>query len=84
MSERPPVVPERPPALLPDESPIPPPPQRSGCLTAFMVVAGLFLLLPGLCFLQFGGANAAGGIGAAFILVALTLIIGALARATRG
>ena len=34
-----------------------PPPQRSGCLTALMVVTGIILLLPGLCslFLVFGG-----------------------------
>ncbi|MCA1400664.1 hypothetical protein [Bradyrhizobium sp. BRP56] len=33
-----------------------PPPQspRSGCATAFMVVFGLILLLPGLCALLFG------------------------------
>lgn len=43
---------------LPDPSeppPIPPsapPPRRDGCLTALMVVAGLILLLPGLCVLM--------------------------------
>jgi hypothetical protein len=26
-----------------------PPSQRNGCLTAFLVIAGLVLLLPGLC-----------------------------------
>jgi hypothetical protein len=30
------------------------PPPRSGCLTAFMVIAGIILLLPGLCALVFG------------------------------
>jgi hypothetical protein len=44
--------------------PLPPPPisprpaeQRSGCLTAIMVVTGIILLLPGLCslFFVFGG-----------------------------
>jgi hypothetical protein len=36
--------------------PIPPraPPPRGGCLTAFMVVAGVILLLPGVCALIFG------------------------------
>lgn len=29
-------------------------PPRSGCLTAFMVIAGIILLLPGLCALVFG------------------------------
>jgi len=33
------------------------PPQRSGCLTALMIVIGIILLLPGLCslFFIFGG-----------------------------
>jgi hypothetical protein len=30
------------------------PAQRSGCLTAFMILAGLILLLPGLCAVIFG------------------------------
>lgn len=36
---------------------LPPPAQRSGCLTALMVVIGIILLLPGLCslFFIFGG-----------------------------
>ena len=41
------------------ESPPPPPQlpqreQRSGCLTAIMVIVGLILLLPGLCAVIFG------------------------------
>jgi hypothetical protein len=32
-----------------------PPPPRNGCLTAFMFLAGIILLLPGLCALIFGG-----------------------------
>jgi hypothetical protein len=42
-------------------SPAPPPQQRSGCLTAFMVVVGIILLLPGLCALIFGAASLSGG-----------------------
>jgi len=34
--------------------PPPPPAQRNGCLTAIMVVAGLIMLLPGLCAIIFG------------------------------
>jgi hypothetical protein len=45
-----------------------------------MGVFGILLLLPGVCFLQFG----AGGIGAILCLVAVLLIIGAIARAARG
>jgi len=33
-----------------------PPPQRNGCATAFMVIVGIILLLPGLCALIFAGA----------------------------
>jgi hypothetical protein len=41
------------------EPPVPPPPApppepRNGCLTAFMVIAGIIMLLPGLCALIFG------------------------------
>ena len=44
MSERPPIVP----SLPPDSPPPPgPPPERSGCATAFMLVVGIFLLIPG-------------------------------------
>ena len=41
----------------PQAAPPAPAPQRSGCLTALMVVIGIILLLPGLCslFLAFGG-----------------------------
>jgi uncharacterized membrane protein HdeD (DUF308 family) len=46
----------------PEPSPVAPPssesaPQRSGCLTAFMAVSGVILLLPGLCALLFGGLS---------------------------
>ncbi|MBR0711356.1 hypothetical protein [Bradyrhizobium liaoningense] len=47
------------------ETPPPPPPvtppPRNGCLTALMVVAGIVLLLPGLCALLFGGASVIDG-----------------------
>jgi hypothetical protein len=45
--EPPPPPPSVPPGPLP-------PAQRSGCLTAFMLLAGLILLLPGLCAILFG------------------------------
>ena len=50
-----------------DSSPSPPavPPQnqqqRSGCLTALMAIAGIFMLLPGLCALLFGGMSVVEG-----------------------
>ncbi|GKQ53918.1 hypothetical protein [Bradyrhizobium sp. Ce-3] len=50
MSEtNPPPVPP-----VPAQPPPPLPPPRSGCATAFMVLFGLILLLPGLCALLFG------------------------------
>ena len=36
-----------------DRPPPPSPQQRSGCATAFMVIIGIILLLPGLCALFF-------------------------------
>jgi hypothetical protein len=38
----------------PPTGPLPPPP-RSGWMTAFMVIIGIILLLPGLCALIFAG-----------------------------
>jgi hypothetical protein len=45
------TVPETPPPAPPQ---LPPPAQRSGCLTALMAIAGLIMLLPGLCAIIFG------------------------------
>ncbi len=48
---------DTPPPVLP---PVPTPEQaRSGCMTAFMVIAGIILLLPGLCSLFFVFAGVA-------------------------
>jgi hypothetical protein len=47
----PPAMPEAPPPVPP------PPPKRDGCLTVFMVLVGLILLLPGLCAIIFGVSN---------------------------
>ncbi|PDT89595.1 hypothetical protein CO669_15055 [Bradyrhizobium sp. Y36] len=41
--------------------PPPPPVPRSGCLTAFMAISGIILLLPGLCALLFGGISISDG-----------------------
>ena len=46
---------ETPPPPPPYEYRPPPPEPRSGCLTAFMILVGIVLLLPGLCALLFGG-----------------------------
>jgi len=44
-------------SVPPTLPPSPAPPPRNGCLTAFMVVAGIVMLLPGLCALIFGFAS---------------------------
>lgn len=57
------------------------PPQRSGCATAFMVVGGLLLLLPGMCFLAVGG-NSSGLalIGLVLLCAAAALLLSAAIR----
>jgi len=51
------TVPESPP---PEPPQLPPPAQRHGCLTALMVIAGLIMLLPGLCAIIFGVGSLTG------------------------
>jgi hypothetical protein len=53
-AESPPPTPDLP--SVPPPAGMPPPP-RSGCLTAFMVIVGVVLLLPGLCALVFGAGS---------------------------
>jgi hypothetical protein len=69
--DTPPTRPAPPPAL---------PPQRNGCLTAFMVIGGVILLLPGLCALIFGiGSLTSGGLdGGIMPFVLLGLMVGAV------
>jgi hypothetical protein len=52
-SATPPALPSIPPPIG-TPPPGPPLPQRSGCATAFMVLFGVVMLLPGLCALIFG------------------------------
>ena len=70
-----------PPAPPPDDPylPPPPPPRRDGCLTAFMVIIGIILLLPGLCAVFFGVGNLTSSSPDSFVttLVMLGLLIGA-------
>jgi uncharacterized membrane protein HdeD (DUF308 family) len=55
-----------------------PPPRRNGCLTAFMVVVGIILLLPGVCALifGFGTLRSSGSEPIITVLVALGLLVG--------
>ena len=66
---------------MPPTGPAPPPvpPPRNGCLTAFMVIVGLILLLPGLCALIFGvGSLTSGGLDSSITpFVLLGLLVGA-------
>ena len=48
------------PPAPPSLPPVPPPPPRHGCLTAFMVIVGIVLLLPGLCAIVFGVGSLSG------------------------
>lgn len=44
----------------PPSPPVPPPApteKRGGCLTALMAIFGIFMLLPGLCAMLFGGMS---------------------------
>lgn len=82
------TIPESPPPAPPQ---LPPPAQRSGCLTAFMVIAGLILLLPGLCAVFFGANEftSPGSEPVVTLLVMIGLALGALGvwliwRAVRG
>ncbi|HTC98089.1 MAG TPA: hypothetical protein VK734_10210 [Bradyrhizobium sp.] len=71
-------------STVPETPPPPPPPQlppaqRSGCLTALMVIAGLIMLLPGLCAIIFGVGSLTGSIDPIVtVLVMLGLFVGFL------
>jgi uncharacterized membrane protein HdeD (DUF308 family) len=57
----------------------PPPPKRDGCATAFMVLFGIILLLPGLCAIVFGFGNLTSSSpdSVVTLLVLLGLLVGA-------
>jgi hypothetical protein len=71
------ITPESPPPAPPQA---PPPAERHGCLTALMVVAGLIMLLPGLCAIIFGVGSLTGSSidPIVTVLVALGLSVGFL------
>ena len=66
-SPSPPAAPEPPPMPSPA-----PPAQRNGCLTAFMVLVGLILLLPGLCTMAFYS----GGDPTMSVIALITFLVG--------
>jgi hypothetical protein len=79
MSEQqPPSVPlVAPPPVQPSPQQSPPP--RHGCLTAFMVLFGIVMLLPGFCALLFGfGSLTEGHFDSGFApLILIGLLVGA-------
>ena len=85
MSDDPPPAEPPPPQPVPS-SPAKPPPQRDGCATAFMLVVGIILLLPGvLCAILLSAFKSGGSdpfTGASFLLAALgiALIVYAVQR----
>lgn len=52
---------DTPPPAPPAAPPPAPTDKRSGCLTALMAIFGIFMLLPGLCALLFGGMSVVEG-----------------------
>jgi hypothetical protein len=75
------------PALPPDPAP---PDQRNGCLTAFMIIVGIILLLPGLCVILVSSVSrtdfASTPIGTLCLLIGaggVSLIVWAIRRRTR-
>jgi hypothetical protein len=71
------MTPELPPPAPPQ---LPPPAQRNGCLTALMIIAGLIMLLPGLCAIIFGVGSLTGSSmdPIVTVLVVLGLFVGFL------
>ncbi|MBR1176518.1 hypothetical protein JQ617_21365 [Bradyrhizobium sp. KB893862 SZCCT0404] len=65
-----------------DAPPLPPrtPEPRSGCMTAFMVIIGILLLLPGVCLLSLDGRGPLGLIGLALSVAAAVLLLAAAIR----
>jgi len=63
------------PAATPEPPPPASAPQRNGCLTAFLVLVGAILLLPGLCTMAFSR----GGISDPIALIALLVALGGFA-----
>jgi hypothetical protein len=65
---------------LPAPPQLPPPAQRNGCLTALMIIAGLIMLLPGLCAIIFGVGSLTGSSMEPIVtvLVVLGLFVGFL------
>ena len=79
-ANNPPPVSNTPPAQPPAN--MPPPPPRSGWVTALMAIAGIILLLPGVCALVFGAMSLSSPSSAAgimpFVMVGLLVGFGGL------
>ena len=79
-ADNPPPTSNMPPVQPPAN--MPPPPPRSGWVTALMAIAGIILLLPGVCALIFGAISLSSPSSAAgimpFVMVGLLVGFGGL------
>ena len=71
----PPATPEPPPI----PAPVVAPPQRNGCLTAFLVLVGVVLLLPGLCTMAFLGGGHSDPTMSLIALITFLVALGGIA-----
>jgi hypothetical protein len=70
-----------PPPATPEPPPIPvaAPPQRDGCLTAFLVLVGVLLLLPGVCTMAFMSGGRSDPTMSLIALVTFSVAVGGIA-----
>ena len=63
---------------LPPPSRLRPPSARSGCLTAFMVIVGVILLLPGVCALIFFTSSGSEPVITGLVALGLLVAVGGI------
>jgi uncharacterized RDD family membrane protein YckC len=72
-----------PPPGTPEPPPIPArvgaPPQRNGCLTAFLVLVGVLLLLPGVCTMAFMSGGGSDPTMSLIALITFLVAVGGIA-----
>jgi hypothetical protein len=68
-----------PPPTPPPIAPAAAPPQRSGCMTAFMVVVGVVLLLPGVCTMAFMSGGGSDPTMSLIALITFLVAVGGIA-----
>jgi uncharacterized membrane protein HdeD (DUF308 family) len=68
----------RPPPPPTNDDYLPPSPRRSGCLTAFMVIVGVILLLPGVCALIFFTSSGSEPVVTGLVTLGLLVAVGGI------